>query len=239
MLELDADAGDETAEGLAERLHPFTQGSLAGGLLHGETTISLERRLTVFGLLDLAEASWPVAMHLLASWVWTQVRRRPGRQRLLVVDEVWRLLRQPAGAAFLESLARLARAAGLGLVAISQDVRVVLGDERGRTIAENAAVALLLGQSTETLRPLAEAYGLSEEEQADLLAIGAGRDPTGSRTDAAADRRGEGLLMAAGRRIQLKPVASPGEHRLATTAFREAMDIGPQLAGKTSQGEQT
>jgi hypothetical protein len=120
------------------------------------------------------------------------VRRQPGRQRLLVVDEVWRLLRHPAGAAFLESLARLARAAGLGLVAISQDVRVVLEDKYGRTMGENAATVLLLGQSPETLRPLVEAYGLSEDEQADLLTIGAGRDPGGNASDGSADRRGEG-----------------------------------------------
>ena len=110
-------------------------------------------------------------------------------------------------------------------MAISQDVRVVLEDAHGRTIAENAATALLLGQSTETLRPLAEAYGLSEEEQADLLAIGAGRDPSGGSANAGADRRGEGLLLAAGQRLWLKPLASPGEHRLATTAFREVAGL--------------
>jgi hypothetical protein len=230
-LDVDAEGGDETAESLAERLRPFTQGSLAGGLLHGETTISLERRLTVFGLAELAEASWPVVMHLLASWVWTQVRRKPGRQRLLVVDEAWRLIRHPAGAAFLEGLARLARAAGLGLMAISQDVKVMLGHEQGRTIAENAAAALLLGQTEETLRPLAEAYGLSEDEQADLLAIGIGRDPSGQ---SGSDRRGEGLLLAAGQRIWLKPMASPREHELATTAFREVM--GLQLADRDRGG---
>jgi hypothetical protein len=225
ILDLDAEMGNEIAESLAERLRPFTQGSQAGGLLHGETTVSLDRRLTVFGLLDLAEASWPIAMQLLAGWVWTQVRREPGHQRLLVVDEVWRLLRHPAGAAFLESLARLARAAGLGLVAISQDVRVVLDDEHGRTIAENAATALLLGQSPETLRPLTEAYDLAADEQADLLAIGAGRDPGGSGTDRTSDRRGEGLLFVSGRRLWLKSLATPREHELATTAFREVAGL--------------
>jgi len=201
VLDLDAEVGDDVARALADLVRPYTEGSLAGGLLRGETTIRLDRRLVVFGLLDLAEAAWLVAMHLLASWVWTQVRRQPDRQRLLVVDEVWRLLRHPAGAAFLENLARLARAAGLGLVAIGQDVRVVLDDEHGRTIAENAATVLLLGQSPETLRPLADAYGLSASEQADLLASGAGRDPGGTAADGAADRRGEGLLLVAGQRI--------------------------------------
>ena len=157
-----------------------------------------------------------------------QLRRRTagvnGSQRL---SDGRRVELTAAGAAFLENLARLARAAGLGLVALSQDVRVVLEDKHGRTLAENAATVLLLGQSPETLRPLADAYGLSEDEQADLLAIGAGRDPTGASADAAADRRGEGLLLVAGQRIWLKPTASPGEHRLATTAFREVMALHP------------
>jgi hypothetical protein len=215
---------DEVSQSLAELLRPFTEGSLAGGLLHGQTTISLDRRLVVFGLLDLAQESWPVAMHLLASWVWTTVRRKPGRKRLLVVDEVWRLLRQPAGAAFLEGLARLARAAGLGLVSISQDVTVVLNDEHGRTMAENAAAALLLGQGPETIRPLVDAFELSESEQADLLAIGSGRELAGG---VSGDRRGEGLLIAAGQRVWLKPLASPGEHAVATTSFREVTAMQP------------
>ena len=70
-----------------------------------------------------------------------------------------------------------------------------------------------------------EAFALSEEEQADLLAIGAGRDPGGHATDGSADRRGEGLLLVAGQRIWLKPTASPIEHRLATTAFREVAGL--------------
>jgi hypothetical protein len=104
-------------------------------------------------------------------------------------------------------------------------VRVVLDDEHGRTIAENAATVLLLGQSPETLRPLTEAYGLAADEQADLLAIGAGRDPGGSGTDRASDRRGEGLLLVSGRRIWLKSLATPREHELATTAFREVAGL--------------
>ena len=43
--------------------------------------------------------------------------------------------------------------------------------------------------------------------------------------DEASDRRGEGLLLAAVRRAWLKPVASPGEHQLATTAFREVAGL--------------
>src|SRR5262249_47278579 len=50
---LDAEAylevGRTTAASLAERLSVFTSGSLAGGLLGGQTNVSLDSRLVVFG----------------------------------------------------------------------------------------------------------------------------------------------------------------------------------------------
>jgi hypothetical protein len=216
-------AARAVALGLAERLRPYTTGSLAGGLLNGQTSIRLDGRLVVFGLADLPQALWPLAMHLLAGYVWTAVRRRPDRQRLLVVDEAWLLLQHAASGAFLEGMARLARYAGLGLVTITQDVKDVLLSARGQAIADNAAAVLLLGQSEATIGKVTETFNLSPGEQADLRAIGGEADGLHSLdgTLAGADRRGEGLLLAAGRRIKLKVEATPGEHALATTAFRE------------------
>ncbi len=214
---------NQTARSLAERLRPYTSGSLAGGLLNGATTLTLDSRMVVFGLADLPRALWPLAMHLLASYVWTEVRRRPDRQRLLVVDEAWLLLQHAEGGEFLEHMARLARYAGLGLVTITQDVKEFLRSPRGQAIADNAAATLLLGQSDATITAVAEAFRLSPGERDDLLAIGAESDGQHGLDQATEpdNRRGEGLLLAAGRRIKLKVVATPGEHELATTAFRE------------------
>jgi hypothetical protein len=222
-LQDELDQGSPAALGLGERLRPYTSGSLAGGLLNGQTTIRLAGRLVVFGLADLPQALWPLAMHLLASYVWTEVRRRPNRQRLLIVDEAWLLLQYEASGIFLEHVARLARYAGLGLVTITQDVRDFLRSRRGQAIADNAAAVLLLGQTDATIDEVSETFRLSAGERDDLLAIGgeaAGQHSLdGSLTPD--DRRGEGLLLAAGRRIKLKVLATPGEHAMATTAFRE------------------
>ena len=74
-------------------------------------------------------------------------RSRPDRQRLLVVDEAWLLLQHRDGGRFLESIVRLARSYGLGLVFITQDVKNVLQDPRGSVIADNVFTTLLLRQS--------------------------------------------------------------------------------------------
>lgn len=101
-----------------------------------------------------------------------QVRLRPDRQRLLVVDEAWLLLQHRDGGRFLESIVRLARSYGLGLVFITQDVKNVLQDPRGSVIAENVFTTLLLRQSSksqqqtsQTQQLVAEQFGLSAEEQ--------------------------------------------------------------------------
>jgi hypothetical protein len=215
---LDAEADVEhtgaraTAASLAERLAIFTSGSLAGGLLGGQTNVSLANRLVVFGIEELPEDLWPFAMYLIAGCVWQQVRQRPGRQRLLVVDEAWLLLQHQDGGRFLETLVRLARSYGLGVVFITQDVRNVLADPRGSVIADNAFTTLLLRQSsksqqvtTETQHLVAERFGLSIEEQRRL----------------ASALPGHGLLLVGPWRIHLHVIASTAEERVALSAPRE------------------
>jgi type IV secretory pathway VirB4 component len=210
--EMGLESGRATAASLAERLAIFTSGSLAGGLLGGPTNVSLASRLVVFGIEELPEDLWPFAMYLIAGCVWQQVRQRPDRQRLLVVDEAWLLLQHEDGGRFLESIVRLARSYGMGLVFITQDVKNVLLHPRGSVIAENVFTTLLLRQSgksqqvtTQTQQLVAEQFGLSGDEQRRLSSA----------------QPGHGLLLLGPWRIHLHVIASQAEERIAMTAPRE------------------
>jgi TraG P-loop domain len=225
VLDAEADVGSEigraTAASLAERLAVFTSGSLAGGLLGGQTNVSLDSRLVVFGIEGLPEDLWSFAMYLIAGCVWQQVRQRPDRQRLLVVDEAWLLLQHRDGGRFLESIVRLARSYGLGLVFITQDVKNVLQDPRGSVIAENVFTTLLLRQSgksqhqtTQTQQLVAEQFGLSAEEQRMLGAA----------------QPGHGLLLVGPWRVHLRVIASNAEERIAMTAPRERQALAAAAA---------
>jgi type IV secretory pathway VirB4 component len=219
--EAELDTNRTIAGSLAERLGLFTTGSLAGGLLRGQTNVSLDSRLVVFGIEELPDHLWPFAMYLIAGCVWQQVRSRPNRQRLLVVDEAWLLLQHRDGGRFLESIVRLARSYGLGLVFITQDVKNVLGDSRGSVIVENVFTTLLLRQSgksqhvtTQTLQVVAEQFGLSPEEQRMLSSA----------------RPGRGLLLVGPWRIHLHVIASTAEERVAMTAPRERQALAAAAA---------
>jgi type IV secretory pathway VirB4 component len=202
---------DDVSKGLASRLRRYVSGSLAGGLFAGQTNVALNRRLVVFNIQMLEEELRPVAMHLIASFVWNRVRRER-RPRLLVIDEAWSLLRYAEGGEFVSGMARRARKYYFGLVTITQDVADFLRSEHGRAVLVNAAMKLLLKQDATTVEPVADAFQLTPEERQYLLGA----------------NKGEGLLFARGARLPLTIEASPAEHRLATTAPREVAELMQQ-----------
>ncbi|MBV9280639.1 MAG: ATP-binding protein, partial [Chloroflexi bacterium] len=156
----------------------------------------------------------PLGIHLIAGFVWNQVRRSR-RPRLLIIDEAWSLVQYPEGGAFLASMARRARKYYLGLVTITQDAGDFLGSDHGRTVLANAALKLLMKQDSAIVEPVVQAFRLSPEER--QLLLGAGK--------------GEGLFFARGGHVALKVEASPAEHRLGTTAPRE---LAARETGKTN-----
>jgi type IV secretory pathway VirB4 component len=206
----------DVASGLATRLRRYVHGSLAGGLFSGPTNVALNRRLVVFNIQQLEEELRPVAMHLIANFVWNRVRRER-RPRLLVIDEAWSLLRYPEGGEFVSGMARRARKYYLGLVTITQDVADFLRSDHGRAVLFNAAMKLLLKQDATTVEAVADAFQLTVEERQYLLGA----------------NKGEGLLFARGARLPISVEASPAEHRLATTAPRELAELAQMAHGRS------
>ncbi len=208
-----ADVPGSVAASLGTRLERYVAGSLAAGLFAGPTNVVLDRSFVVFQIRDLAEELRPLAIHLIAGWVWSRVRRHR-RPRLLVIDEAWSLLRFPEGGAFLAAMARRARKYYLGLVTITQQVTDLADGGHGETILANAAQVLLLKQKAETIDAATARFRLTPDERQLLL----GAD------------RGEGLLLVRGNRVRLQVVASKAEHHLATTNPRDLEQLARDAA---------
>ncbi|HET6319902.1 MAG TPA: hypothetical protein VFG86_25875 [Chloroflexota bacterium] len=208
----------EVAASLAVRLERYVKGSLGTGLFAGPTNVELDRRVVVFNIQQLEDELRPLAIHLIAGWVWTRVRRSR-RPRLLIIDEAWSLLRFAEGGAFVAAMARRARKYYLGLVTITQQVADPSRDGHGETILSNAAQVLLLKQKADTIDAATARFRLTADERQLLL----GAD------------KGEGLLLVRGNRIPLQVVASKAEYRLATTNPRDLEEIAAAAAVDTSQ----
>jgi type IV secretory pathway VirB4 component len=193
--------GGQPAATLAARLAPYTSGSHRR-LFDGPTTTRPEGHLVVFSLRGLPDELKATGMLLALDAAWRAVsnsQRR--RRRLVVVDEAWQLLRDPAAAGYLYRLAKSARKHWCALATVTQDPADVLQSPLGQAIVQNAATQLLLGQAPQAMEALTGAFGLSDGEQVHLLAA----------------QPGDALLLAGPHRVALRSLASPTEHHLVTT----------------------
>ena len=185
--------------GLAAGLERYVSGSL-GRIFSEGTTAELEGPFVVLDVEGLEEELRPLATYAVADHVWRAVRREP-RPRVLLIDEAWSLMRRPEGAAFLGQMARRARKRWLGLTTVTQDVEDFLGSPDGHAVLANSSQQLLMRQDASAANLVSETFGLSPRERDFVRSCG----------------RGEGLLLASGRRVALRVEASPYEHELATT----------------------
>jgi type IV secretory pathway VirB4 component len=201
LAEVLADAGDPAGIELAARLHPYVTGAFSG-LFSGPTSTRPEGHLVVFSLRDLADELKPIGTLLTLDAVWRQVSNPAIRKpRLVVVDEAWLLMKEPAGAEFLFRMAKASRKQWAGLTVATQDTADVLGSDLGKAVVANAATQILLRQASQAIDEITRTFDLSMGERQFLLS---------------ADR-GQGLLSTGTQRVAFQSIASPVEHELVTS----------------------
>jgi hypothetical protein len=216
LLDLLAALEEARADRLAALLEPWSVGAYAG-LCSGQTTLRPAGELVVWALGELPgdqERLAAVAVLLAVHAIWTEVARRDGRRRVVVLDEAWRLYEVSAAAGrVVEGLARRlakgARKYNCGLTNATQDLDEFLATPLGRTILNNSSVKWLPGQEPAGVKALGATFGLGESETRYL--------------EGAA--RGHGLLLVGRQRIRLEVRATPVEHRLATSDPEEVAAI--------------
>jgi type IV secretory pathway VirB4 component len=184
---------------LAERLSPYTTGSLSQ-LFSAPTSVQPSGQLVCFSLLGLSDRLKPIALLLCLDAIWRSLEGEP-RKRCVLVDEAWLLMREPAGAAFLNRLAKSARKRWCGLTTITQDAADLLGTDLGQAIVANAASHILLRQAPQAIKQISEAFRLTDGEARYLLTC----------------PQGHGLFIIGDNRFPLQILASPTEHQWATS----------------------
>ena len=174
---------EEVAPDIAAMILPFHSGSKRF-LLSDEGTDLLkdEPPMTVFNLSMMDEEMSVAAGMVCAAVVWALATKDP-RDRVLVVDEVWRILQIPEGAGFMLNTAKRARKHKLGLVSITQDVQDLLAvnssegvrGNSGRALITNSNLKILLRQDPASIPLIEETFNLPHEEAVQLSSYPRGR----------------------------------------------------------------
>jgi type IV secretory pathway VirB4 component len=181
---------------LALRLERFTTGP-GNWLFRSNAAIPAPATSAVYVLAGLPEELRAAAMFVVLDRIWASLGET-AELTFVVVDEAWWLMRHPDTAAFLLRLIKTARKRRAGLTLVTQDVGDVLASPDGEPIIANAALQILMKQAPQAMPRLAELFRLTRAEQSWLLGA----------------RRGEGLLVARGKRVPFQVVATDEEARL-------------------------
>jgi len=195
------------AEGLAQRLGKFTEGTFAG-LLNQLTNVQLDNQLLVFSIRDLEDVLRPIAMYIILGHIWNVVRGHL-KKRILVLDEAWILMQHEDSARFVFGIAKRARKYYLGLTTITQDVADFMSSPYGKPIVTNSSLQLLLKQSPAAIDVVAETFFLTEGEKYLLL-----------ESDV-----GEGIFFVGLNHAAIKIYASYIEDQIITTDPKQLLEI--------------
>ena len=158
---------------LALDLARFIEGDLSG-LVDGPTSenVDLDSPLLVIDISDLDEHS--AAMGLVMSTMNTFLQavwsRRPGRQRIIVVEEGYHLVATPGAAAILRANIKRGRGTGTAVVTALHHLSDIPSDSEAMSVIREAQVLHIYGQATaqdttavcETFHLPSEAGGLIE-----------------------------------------------------------------------------
>ncbi len=185
---------------LTHRLERWATGSLAA-VFAADGGLPPDRGLLVVGLAELADPEVRAVAQLAALGVLWDAVRRDLQPKLVVVDEAWKVMRQPAGAEFIEELARSARHYHAGLQLATQDIVEFLRSDFGESIVKQCDLRILLGQTPEGADALARYFDLTPPERQMLLHAGPG----------------EGLLFVGRSHVAFEAVVSRREYALLTT----------------------
>ncbi|MCF3119280.1 hypothetical protein IPZ68_06095 [Streptomyces arenae] len=130
------DAGQLLAFGqeVVQALSPFIR-SATRGMLDGETSISLDEKLTVFDFsrIDRTSIALPALMSVVGVFlesVWlAQGGADHGIHSTLIVEEAWQILRHPATAALLQRMMKYSRREGLSVTSVAHSAKDAKSEE--------------------------------------------------------------------------------------------------------------
>jgi ABC-type dipeptide/oligopeptide/nickel transport system ATPase component len=129
-------------------------------LFRGETSVTVNRPLTVFSIHDLDEAYYPLMIWAARNFVARhRARKRDQRFLVYVIEEASFIMKHPAGRVYLEQSSRAFRKLGVSQVTISQHPDDFLED--GKVIIANAGTAFFLGMKQSAIEKLKLAPNLA------------------------------------------------------------------------------
>ncbi|HQU00592.1 MAG TPA: hypothetical protein PLG60_08825 [Acidimicrobiales bacterium] len=205
----------EDGRDVAHALNRLVGGDL-GGLFDGPSTVRFDATLPMVSL-DLSriagsDAKIGLVMACASSWMEAALQDPSGGARWVIYDEAWRVLKQPALLARMQSQWKLSRSLGIANLMVIHRLSDLDAVGERDSQARNLALGLLADCSTKIV------YAQESGEDAKTgAALGLSSTETDQLSGLA---RGEGLWRVGERSFVVRHICTPGELALFDTNQR-------------------
>ena len=191
-----------TLRALTNRLDMYVGGVFK--FLNKHTNINFDNQFVCFDIGNLPKQVKPIMMFLVLDYVYMKMRSDLNK-KILLIDESWSLLSRTEDASYIFEIVKTCRKFNMGLLLINQEVEGLLESAAGKSVLANSSYTFLLRQKPAVIDNICRTFNLSSSERSHLLTASIG----------------EGLLIMEDDHSKLKVLASPEEHALITSPFKE------------------
>lgn len=152
---------NDYAKALAEGTAYYTKGSMDAFAHY--TNVEYNNRFVVFNTRDLGGQIKQIALIVLFDYIWNRLitNKMKGYWTYCYCDEIHVMFETPYAASFLKQLYKRGRKYGLVITGITQNVEEALKSDMARSMIGNSDFILMLNQSSEDMKILADMLGIS------------------------------------------------------------------------------
>ena len=154
---------------LAMSLNTLVTG--AGSYFNGHTNVDIDNEFVVFGLEGNQDQFLGPAMYMALEFTWDKIRNDRSQEKMLIMDEWWRMAFDEIAAERSMKIARLSRGLGCSTVIATQQMNDIMAYEDGKygkAVINNCATKIIMGLEDEEIKSVRRIIDLSSTELAQI-----------------------------------------------------------------------
>ena len=212
----------EGAQKLRMRIAVLTTG--AGSFFNGETNVDVDNEFFVIGLEHNTEQFLGTAMYTAMEYVWEKIRSHSSKNKMLIIDEWWKMAFNKVAAERTMKIARLARALGCSMVIATQQMNDIMAFENGKygnAVLQNCATKIIMKSEDAEIKTIKNLINLTPKECSEIANFNAG----------------EALLISSSIRLKMKFTPTRTEKMLTFTDEKTKLAYIQQQQEKIKEKE--
>jgi len=194
-------------ENIKEILEIFVHGNCAN--MNGQTNVDLNNNYTVYDVDEdeIGEKLLPSFLFIAFDHVYTVIKSNNKIKDIVILDEVWKMLKDIESAKQVQNIVKLIRGYGGSTIMATQEIADFMNAPNGfgKSVLNNSEMSVILNMKTEELNLVKANLKLEDEDCKDISMF----------------QRGNAMFISNGNKFHVNIISSEVENALFSTDIND------------------